>query len=137
MRKEIKAEENITINIMNKTIELTKQYAAAAKHYGTKEYKAVQAARRDNPDYQVVIKSAKKAKKKADNFKGLTYGYMEMYIQTKHPDKMAEFTRLTESNEDDDKLSYFEIKQWFLGYFKEELTFTNRRVEKRLMEAAA
>ncbi len=137
MRKEIKESNNIIINIMDKTIELSKQYAAAAKHYGTNEYKVVQAARRDNPDYQIIIKSAKKPKRKVDNFKGLTYGYMKTYIQTKHPDRMAEFTRLMESNDKDEKLSYFEIKDWFLGFYKEELSLTtNRRVEKRLMEVA-
>ncbi len=126
---------NIKINDKNHTIEITKKFAAAAKRFGTHQYDDLQTVRRDYPKYRVITKCAKK---KTDGFKGLTYDYMETYIQTKHPDRMAEFTRLMESNDKDENLSYFEIKQWFLGYYKEELSLTtNRRVEKRLMKTVA
>ena len=77
MREKIMTTE-IRINDNNRTIELTKKFATAASRYGTREYEELQDARRAYPKYKVVTK---KASKKKDSFKGLTYDYMKEYIK--------------------------------------------------------
>lgn len=68
----------LTINRKNHTIEMpTKKYASAASKYGSDEYKEVQAAHADYPNFKVVTR---KSAKRHDNLKGLTYEVMETYI---------------------------------------------------------
>ena len=124
---------NIKINEKNHTIEITKKFAAAAKRFGTHEYDDLQTVRRDYPKYRVITKNTKK---KNDTFKGLTYGYMETYIRTKDPARMEEFKSVIKQDDNGKKPTYAEVKQWFLDCYRNNLTLTNRRVEKRLMEAA-
>ena len=91
---------NITLNHKNRTIELTKKFAADSSHFGTDEYKMLQEARRDYPNYKVVIASRKNSK---SNFDGLNLDYMELYI-SKHDDAehsiMNEFEILLARDED-------------------------------------
>ena len=70
------------INEKKHTIELSKKEAKAAAKFGTAEYKNLQEARRDYPTFSVKTVSQKPATKK-NTYKGLTYEYMEMYIETK------------------------------------------------------
>ncbi len=67
----------LVINDKNGTIEMTKKFAAAAKFFGSQEYKKLQKARSHYPNYYVKVRSAAR---KADHFKGLTFNYMENYI---------------------------------------------------------
>ena len=67
------------INEKKNAIELSKKEAAAAAKFGTREYKALQEARKDYPGFKVVTIARKSAAKK-ESCKSLTYGYMEMYI---------------------------------------------------------
>ena len=105
----------LTINRRNHTIEMpTKKYATAASKYGTVEYNEVQAARRDYPNYNVVTR---KAPKKADNLKGLTYEVMEDYI-SKHDSKDEikkhyDFLR-GRTEEMPCSAPYGKVKKWFL-----------------------
>ena len=69
------------INEKKNAIELSKKEAKAAAKFGTPEYKALQEARRDYPTFSVKTVSQKPAAKK-NTFKGLTYEYMEMYIES-------------------------------------------------------
>ena len=52
----------ITINAKNRSIELTKTFAAASSKFGTPEYDQLQQVRRDYPNYKVVT-IARKAPK--------------------------------------------------------------------------
>ena len=61
-----------------KTLEVTKTFAKAASRYGSEAYMKLRSARNDFPDFKVVVRST--AAKKKDSFKGLTYAYMEKYI---------------------------------------------------------
>ena len=121
----------LTINRRNHTIEMpTKKYATAASKFGTVEYNEVQAARRDYPNYNVVTR---KAPKRADNLKGLTYEVMEDYISKN--DKKGEikvqydFLR-GKADGSVCSASYGEIKKWFLttyptfGKFPQNTTST-------------
>ena len=148
---------NIIINDKNRTIEITKKFANAAKVYGSIEYEDLKAAKADFPKYRVVIKAVKKG----DCFKGLTTDYMEAYIQQKikaraeeinnsgNPEAMNEFEDilkefytlrgLTENGEKQEMAataSYGELKQWFLAQFT-ELKTQRKAIDEILNKAKA
>ena len=130
----------MTINSKNNTIEMTKKFAAVAKRYGTEAYKQLQAARRDYPTYRVVVKSA--SHKKSDSFKGLTFAFMESYIEKHDEDGsiMAEFNDLRAKSEEAEafgakSMSYGEIKSWFFKKYPAIAEFQQKRED--LLRAAA
>lgn len=109
------------INFKNNTIEMTKTEANAASKYGSDAYKALKEIRVDFPTYRIVVKAT--SSKKQNAFKGLTYDYMEAYIEA-HDDecktKMQEFKTLRATDSDlVTSCSYGEIKKWFLNAFPE------------------
>ena len=113
---------NITLNHKNRTIELTKKFAADSSHFGTDEYKMLQEARRDYPNYKVVVVSRKNSK---TNFDGLNLDYMELYI-SKHDDEehsiMSEFEILLARDEDSKAAGlqaapFLKVKSWFLNKY--------------------
>ena len=123
----------LTINRRNHTIEMpTKKYATAASKYGTVEYNEVQAARRDYPNYNVVTR---KAPKRADHLKGLTYEIMEDYIKNHDNDNKDALNQYNFLRGKADgsvcSASYGEIRKWFLttyptfGKFPQNTTSTN------------
>ena len=75
------------INEKKMAIEMTKKFYTESCKYGTDEYKTLQEVRRDYPGYKpVVAKTKKNGMGTLDAFKGLTYEYMEIYIE-KHDDE--------------------------------------------------
>lgn len=107
------------INFSAASIEMTKTEATAASKYNSEEYKALMDARKSFPDYRIVIKASKR---KSDPFKGLTFEYMETYIQSHDEDGhiMAAFQKLRGHCEDSllmEARSYGEIKMWFLDQY--------------------
>lgn len=129
----------IVINDKNRTIVITKKFAAAAKRYGTDEYKSLQEVRHDYPNYRVEVKTVNK---RSDSFKGLTYAYMESYIR-KHDneDMLKEFFVLCGKTEDGEAqeltpaASYGEIKKWFLT-LHEELNIQRKSIQDILNKSA-
>lgn len=112
------------INEKKMAIEMTKKFAAAARKFGTQEYRDLQEARRDYPNFKVVT-ITRKATGNQDTYKGLTYAFMESYIQ-KHDDAeqsiMDEYLTLrglTEAAKENllEPYSYNEMKTWFLKTF--------------------
>lgn len=105
----------LTINRKNHTIEMpSKKYEKLASKYGSNEYREVQEARADYPNYTVVTK---KAPKRNDPLKGITYAKMKKYIST-HDDEegtnMKEFLKLIGKSDDSiEKVSYSKVKSWF------------------------
>jgi len=130
----------ITVNYKNHTLELSRKFADAAAKYGTEEYKELQEVRRDYPGYKVnVVKSRKDDKKKEDKdvFKGLTYDYMEKYIEA-HDDEeksiMAEYLDLRGKSDEAKRLqagsaSFLEIRSWFLNTFPAIEAFYAKRAK--------
>ena len=128
---------NITINAKNATIELTKVFAKNASRFGSEEYKQLQQARADYPNYRVVIR---KAGKSVDHLKGLTFDFMLEYISSHNKDFDDEmsvkeaFLQLSARDEDGKKIegveyaSYGEIKKWFLEQYPE---LNSKRKEQR------
>ena len=116
-----------------KTLEVTKTFAKAASRYGSEAYMKLRSARNDYPDFKVVIRST--TAKKQTCFKGLTYAYMEKYIEA-HDDEnrttMKKFLDLRgQSDEAKEALaescSYKEIKDWFLDTFPAIAEFHKKR----------
>jgi len=118
------------INTQAAAIELTKSFAAAASKYGTKEYRMLQEARRDYPDFKVVTSARNGGR---HDYKGLTYDYMEIYIENHDDEKksiMAAFKTLRAEDDDlSESLSYADIKDWFLEQFPEIADFHTKREE--------
>ena len=148
---------NISINDKNRTIEITKKFATAARRFGTSEYDDLQNVRRDYPRYRVEIKTSVK---KTDCFKGLTYNYMKNYILNKievrnneiindgndeaeneYKAILVSFYTLcgkTEKGEDQEfaaAATYGEIKKWFLDQFS-ELKIQRKTIDEILKKAA-
>ena len=128
---------NLNVNMKNRTIEMTKKFAAASSKFGTEEYKTLQEVRRDYPSYKVVTITRKASKSDSSSFKGLTYEYMEKYIAG-HDDEeksiMLEYMMLRgESEEAEDAFaesaSYQEIKDWFLDTYPGIAQFHKKREE--------
>ncbi len=135
---------NIIINNRNHTIEMNKTISKAASVYGTPEYNELQNVRRDYPTYRVVTVGRKATK---NEYKGLTYEYMEKYI-AKHDDdkqsKMTEYKMLRGMDEDGlnvdaDSADYADIKEWFFQTFPEINEYHKKREEllKKIAEAKA
>ena len=125
---------NITINAKANTIEMTKKFADSAKRFGTEAYKELQMARKDYPDFRVVIKEV--ATKK-ESYKGLTFKYMETYIKAHDDEKgsiLAEFKNLRAESEEAkemmaESLSYGEIKKWFFEQYPAIKAFHENRAK--------
>ena len=115
---------------------MTKKFAKAASHFGSDEYLNLQAARKDYPNYKVVIIS-RKSNIKTDSYKGLTYEYMENYITAHDDDQksiMAEYEMLRGLSKEAKELlaepcSYIEMKSWFLNKYPAIAAFHKKREE--------
>ena len=111
----------MNINLINKTIVLSNSEAKKAGKPNSELYAQLAKLRADFPNFTIVIKPAPKRK---ESLKGLTYDYMEKYIES-HADaekNMADFEVLRASNTDDELLSpahYGKIKKWFLSTYPE------------------
>ena len=109
----------MTVNFASRTISLTKKEMTAARHYGSVAYKDLQKARRDNPGYEVITVT-RTVKTQRETYKGLTYTYMENYIQAHEGADtveavMAEYRELRLISECHGKARrYPAIKKWFL-----------------------
>ena len=111
---------NITINDKNNTIIITKKFEAAAKKFGSTEYKELKEARADYPTYKVVTRKATKT----NEFKGLTYDFMKKYIEANDKDGFvkAEFEKITATSKEAKEVNakrmpYLEVKKWFLTVY--------------------
>lgn len=106
----------ITVNHSKKALEMTKTFATAASKYGTDSYMELVSAKRDFPNYTVIIT---KTSHRKENYKGLTLEVMKKYI-TAHDgaesEVMKEFVSRTK-NPDNMRVkvdSYGELRKWFL-----------------------
>ena len=124
----------MTINYTSMTIEMTKAESKAAGKVGTEAFKEMLSLMQQFPNYKILVVT-RAATKKSGDFKGLTFAYMEKYIQA-HDDEgqsiMKEYQMLRGlTNEAQEALadscSYQEIKKWFLGKFSEIAEFHENR----------
>ena len=125
----------ITINEKRNEIVVTKKFAEAAKRFGSEEYRELREVKMDYPTFKVVTRKVKSSKK--ETMKGLTYNYMEHYIE-KHDDAeksiMAQYIVLRAKSAEAEEVnaaaaSYQEIKDWFLGTYPAIAAFTKKQEE--------
>ena len=124
------------INQKNRAIEMSKKFAKAAAVFGSKEYRQLQEVRQDYPNFRVVTVSRKAVAKK-ETVKGLSYEYMERYIQKYDDDKksiMAEYLMLRgKTAEAEEALAesctYLEMREWFLKKFPAIAQFHEARAK--------
>ena len=122
-----------TIDHENKKIRLPKAFAKASGKYGSEEYKLLMKMKKDVPNYELIVETTRKQPR--DNYKGLTYDYMERYIKTKENNEelMNEFYELrgigTGYDEIIRKASYVQVKKWFLAKFPEINEYKQERKE--------
>jgi hypothetical protein len=114
----------------NGRIVMDREFSIKATIYGSEEYEKLQAARRDYPQYHVVRKTLRRNPKK-ESFNGLTYEYMEMYMDRYNvPAEIRKQYEDLRFNAKGHSIRYPIIKAWFLktspdmkdwGKTKEEL----------------
>ena len=110
------------INMTDNTIELTAAETKTAFTYGTREYRNLQAARRDYPEFEVVTI---KAKRNHNDFSDLTLKSISIYVEKNGTDEQKEhFAFISKRTIDEDGAycepqPFFKIKEWFLATFPE------------------
>ena len=131
----------MTINYISMTIEMTKAESKAASKFGTDAYKDLIAAMQQFPNYKIQV-ATRAATKKSCDYKGLTYDYMEKYIQAHDNESNSiktEYDALRGNTAEAidalaESCSYQEIKKWFLNKFPEIEKFHTMR--QKLLSAA-
>lgn len=126
----------MTINFENNTIEMTKAEAKEAGKFNSEKYLELKEIRAEFPTFRIVTKAAPK---KNNTYKGLTYLYMEQYIETHAKDDgkiKSEFEQLVGREEGKKKnftetAKYGEVKAWFLETFTEFVEFNKKTAELR------
>lgn len=126
-------------NLMEKKIVMTKPEAAKAGKMGTDKYNELAALMERFPNFEIIV--VKTNTKSADHLKGLTYEYMESYIKSHNEALLAEFYEFCGKDENGKKiergirLSYGEVRMWFLEQFPEIENFDARKsLDKKMDE---
>ena len=110
------------INLIKKSIELTKSEMKQAMIYGTNEYDMLQAIRRDYPGFRTV---EEKTKKNKNDFGKLDMKTIKAYVAKHGTDEQKQnFAYISKRTVDEDgeyhePQSFFLIKSWFLNEFPE------------------
>ena len=99
---------------------MTEMEAKMASKYNSTEYNELVSIKRDFPALPIFI--VKNKSKRNDSLRGLTFKYMENYIEKNGTSEQAEKFKLLRGA--DDGLGHFspsygEIKKWFLAQFPE------------------
>lgn len=126
-------------NVMTKKIEMTKTEAAKAGKIDTEKYEELCTLMNRFPTFEIEI--VKTSTKSVDHLKGLTYEFMENYIKAHKEELLTEFYELCGKDENGKKinfgvkLSYGEVRMWFLEQFPEIENFEARKKLDDKMEA--
>ena len=120
---------------MTKKIEMSKTEAKAAGKINSEKFNELHTLRTMYPTFEIVIKASAAKKSTKENYKGLTYEYMEKYIAAHDDEKksiMAEYEMMRGTSEEAkealaDSASYKEIKEWFLKKFPAIAEFHKKR----------
>ena len=126
-------------NPITKKIEMTKTEAAKAGKIGTKEFNEFCAL--SEKFHFSDIEIIKTNTKSVDHLKGLTYEFMENYIKAHKEELLTVFYELCGKDENGKKinfgvkLSYGEVRMWFLEQFPEIENFEARKKLDDKMEA--
>lgn len=123
-KNEMNLADNMTINFKTREIIITKRMQAAAAKFGSEAYDTLKAARADNPDFTVVVRTIAKSKTKIT----LNCAFMEKYIEKHDDDNKTIMTaydaeKKKMKKQDDTELaeaySFCNLRKWFLAQFPE------------------
>lgn len=120
--------KDIRIDFEQRTITMTRKFAAAASDPFTDEFRKLQEVRSAYPNFQVKRHTIKKNPNK-ECYRGLTYDYMREYIKTHEPkanveSALAELEDLIFISKCHSKgFRYPTIKKWFLDKYKDVAEF--------------
>lgn len=119
MKNYLKLDHKKKLIIMDRT------FAKASLYVGSVEYNMLQTARKDYPMYTVTTRTITRNKNQ-EHYKGLTYEYMENYINT-HANAAAIMKEYREKRLQAEchSIRYPHIKQWFLAMYPELVDFSN------------
>ena len=108
----------VKIDNRTKTIIITKAFEKKARIYETSEYKMLVDIKKENPGYEVVVRTASQKNTRTNN---VTFKAMETYIKN-HDDAegsmMKEFVRIRD--ERDFSIVYkgvFGVQKWFFDQY--------------------
>lgn len=126
----------VRINHDERTIVITKKYAKAASVYNTNAYNELTTIKRENPNYQIIVREV--SKKTSVNNR-ITLSTMENYIKMHDPDDkiMEEFKKMRDEKvgENLEKTNFFKIKKWFLEKYPHLKKDSNKNeVENEIKE---
>ena len=116
-----------------KMIIMDRTFAKNSEDTRSEEYRHLQSVRQDYPEYSVIRKQIKKAANK-ESYKGLTYDYMEYYINRYEPeetreaviDELKDMIEISKCH----SIRYPTIKKWFLAKYPEVAKFGMPETEK-------
>ena len=111
------------VNYESKQIEMTKKDARECATVGSDAYDQLVKAKRDFPDFTVVIRETKSASKRTNGVKGLSYERMELYVQKRgNEEQMQQFNALRQAAKESFGgfgKAYLEVRDWFIHTFPE------------------
>lgn len=124
---------SIRINAAKREIVITKAFAKEAEKFRSDAYNELRDAKLENPTYKVVVNKASKR----DSMKGLTFKFMEQYVEKNGTEaQLDEYKTMTKNEDGIQSMSYGEVKGWFLAYFPEVVEIFKQRdeISKRVKE---
>ena len=123
------AKKELTLDFSKNTINMTESFSKKAENYGSTEYNMLQNARKDYPEFEIIV--TKKSKRVKDAHKGIDAEFMYNYIK-KHDNDEEEVMNLFKGwfkklEETDDGIEYIlhndveflNIRSWFLDQYTE------------------
>ena len=114
---------NYNIDFFTSTIIITKKFYKAASVLNSPEYKELMQARRDNPDFTIVLREIKKKEGKK-SYRNLNYANMRTFIENYETDdgvradRIKEFEKVMELSKVQSG-PYAYVKTWFLKMYGE------------------
>ena len=135
--KEIMGKFNI--DHKNKMLIMPKNIEKSASKYGTDAYNALLALQNEFPTFELKVREVKRSpsrKDSTDGLKGLTFKYMEKYLDKNGNDEQKrEYYDLKNPTHNDGleskATSYNDIRKWFLRTFPQVLDY-QKRIDKIL-----
>lgn len=119
----------IRVDHINRNILISKEFAKASMKINSEEYKTLLEVKKAYADYSIIQREIKKNPQK-ESYKGLTYEYMEKYIElhdgrnSKVMNDYQEMRFIAQCH----SIRYAHIKKWFLETYPEIETFSTKAV---------
>ena len=125
-----------TVDRMNKTITVSKDFLKKAGQFGTPEFFEALQMKKDFPGYTLVQREIKRNPDK-QTYGRLTYDRMRVFISGFDKERLAEFENIQKWAKTQ-TASYVQVKKWFLDHYEEEFKkdCAKQEAEKAAREAA-